>query len=164
MTKREGIRIATQSGPAGTPGAAGVERLRPRENGQRWAAASGENGLICPKESPSSAHNEIEGPLVEIGSRSVFVNSVAIRSIFPICNALRQGGLLTLPDVPPSVCYPSGRHRQRRRPKPGGQRNLDPRIGREARADTATASRGRGVGRENSGQWPVKLTRRSWRR
>ncbi len=45
----------------------------------------------------------------------------AIRSIFSICNALRQGGLLTLPDVPPSVCYPSGRHRQRRRPKPGGQ-------------------------------------------
>ena len=26
---------------------------------------------------------------------------------------------------------PSGRHRQRRGPKPGGQRNLDPRIGRE---------------------------------
>jgi hypothetical protein len=97
----------------------------------RWAAASGENGLICPKESPGSAHNEIEGPLVEIGPRSVFANSVVIRSIFSICNALRQGGLLTLPDVPPSVCYPSGRHRQRRRPKPGGQRNLDPRIGRE---------------------------------
>src|SRR5215471_16273355 len=34
--------------------------------------------------------------------------------------------LLTLPDVPPSVCYPSGRHRQRRGPEPGGQRNLDP--------------------------------------
>ena len=55
----------------------------------------------------------------------------AIRSIFSICNALCQGGLLTLPDVPPSVCYPSRRHRQRRGPKPGGQRNLDPRIGRE---------------------------------
>jgi hypothetical protein len=38
---------------------------------------------------------------------------------------------LTLPDVPPSVCYPSGRRRQRRGPKPGGQRSLDPRIGRE---------------------------------
>ena len=37
-----------------------------------------------------------------------------------------QGGLLTLPDVPPSVGYPSGRHWQRRGPKPGGQRNLDP--------------------------------------
>src|SRR5262249_35698176 len=37
-----------------------------------------------------------------------------------------QGGVLTLPDVPPSVGYPSGRHRQRRGPKPGGQRNLDP--------------------------------------
>ena len=72
-----------------------------------------------------------DGPLVEIGSRSVFGNSTVNRSIFSICNALHQGGLLTLPDVPPSVCYPSGRHRQRRRPKPGGQRNLDPRIGRE---------------------------------
>src|SRR4051812_17928761 len=37
-----------------------------------------------------------------------------------------QGGVATLPDVPPSVCYPSGRRRQRRGPKPGGQRNLDP--------------------------------------
>ena len=34
-----------------------------------------------------------------------------IRSIFSTCNALCQGGLLTLPDVPPSVCYPSGPHR-----------------------------------------------------
>jgi hypothetical protein len=55
----------------------------------------------------------------------------ATRCIFSICNALCKGGLLTLPDVPPSVCYPSGRHRQRWGPKPGGQRNLDPRIGRE---------------------------------
>jgi hypothetical protein len=55
----------------------------------------------------------------------------ATRCIFSICNALCKGGLLTLPDVPPSVCYPSGRHRQRRGPKPGGQRNLDPRIGCE---------------------------------
>src|SRR5271157_399407 len=50
----------------------------------------------------------IDGPLVEIGSRSVFVNSVVIRSIFSTCNALGQDGLPTLPDVPPSVCYPSG--------------------------------------------------------
>src|SRR5271157_1429276 len=55
--------------------------------------------------------------------RSVFGNSVVIRSIFSTCNALGQDGLPTLPDVPPSVCYPSGRHRQRRRPKPGRQRN-----------------------------------------
>jgi hypothetical protein len=55
----------------------------------------------------------------------------ATRSIFSTCNALCKGGLLTLPDVPPLVCYPSGRHRQRRGPKPGGQRNLDPWIGRE---------------------------------
>jgi len=62
---------------------------------------------------------------------TIFGNSAVIRSIFSTCNALGQDGLPTLPDVPPSVCYPSGRHRQRRRPKPGGQRNLDPRIGRE---------------------------------
>src|SRR5271157_1182867 len=80
---------------------------------------------------PGLAHAEMEGSLVEFGSRSVFANSVGIRSIFSTCNALGQDGLQTLPDVPPSVCYPSGRHRQRRRPKPGGQRNLDPRIGRE---------------------------------
>jgi len=60
----------------------------------------------------------------------VALDGTAIRSIFSICNALCQGGLLTLPDVPPSVCHPSGRHRQRRGPKPGGQRNLDPWIGR----------------------------------
>ncbi len=50
----------------------------------------------------------------------------AIPSIFSTCNALCQGGLLlTLLDVPPSVCYPSGRRWQRRGPKPGEQRNLD---------------------------------------
>ena len=38
---------------------------------------------------------------------------------------------MTLPDVPPSVCYPSGRHWQRRGLKPGGQRNLDRKIGRQ---------------------------------
>src|SRR5207248_10592160 len=56
---------------------------------------------------------------------------VRFEGIFSTCNALRKGGLLTLPDVPPSVCYPSGRHWQRWGPKPGGQRNLDPWIGRE---------------------------------
>jgi hypothetical protein len=55
-----------------------------------------------------------------------------IRSIFSTCNALCQGGLLTLLDVPPSVCYPSGRRWQQRGPKPGEQRNLDLRIGRES--------------------------------
>ncbi len=57
--------------------------------------------------------------------------AVASRCVFWICNANRSGGLSPLPDVPPSVCYPSGRHRQRRRPKPGGQRSLDLLIGRE---------------------------------
>ena len=56
---------------------------------------------------------------------------VANRCVFWICNANCSGGLSPLPDVPPSVCYPSGRHRQRRRPKPGGQRSLDRKIGRE---------------------------------
>jgi hypothetical protein len=55
----------------------------------------------------------------------------ASRCVFWICNATCSGGLSPLPDVPPSVCYPSGRHRQRRRPKPGGQRSLDRKIGRE---------------------------------
>ncbi len=35
----------------------------------------GKNGWICAQESAGSAHNEMEGPLVEIGSRSVFGNS-----------------------------------------------------------------------------------------
>ena len=35
----------------------------------------------------------------------------ATRCVFWTCNALSAGGLLTLPDVPPSVCYPSGRLR-----------------------------------------------------
>ena len=35
---------------------------------------AGENGLICLQESPGSVNNEIEGPLVEIGSRSVLGN------------------------------------------------------------------------------------------
>jgi hypothetical protein len=56
---------------------------------------------------------------------------LATRCVFWTCNALGAGGLLTLPDVPPSVYYPSGRRWQQRRPKPGGQRSLDPRIGRE---------------------------------
>src|SRR5208282_5350101 len=38
----------------------------------------------------------MDGPLVEIGSRSVFVNSAVIRSIFSTCNALGQDGLPTL--------------------------------------------------------------------
>ena len=38
----------------------------------------GRNGWICPQESPGSAHNEIEGSLVEIGSRSVFGNSRSV--------------------------------------------------------------------------------------
>jgi len=42
---------------------------RERSTGERRRV--GRNGWICPQESPGSAHNEIEGPLVEIGPRSV---------------------------------------------------------------------------------------------
>ena len=71
---------------------------------------------------------------------------IAIRSIFLTCNALCQGGLLTLLDVPLSICYPSGRRWQRRGPKPGEQRNLDLRIGRESasRHDDCQHQGGRG--------------------
>jgi hypothetical protein len=65
------------------------------------------------------------------GKMSHSIGRAASRCVFWICHAICSGGLSPLPDVPPSVCYPSGRHRQRRRPKPGGQRSLDPRIGRE---------------------------------
>ena len=87
---------------------------------------------------------------------------IAIRSIFSICNALCKGGLLTLPDVPPSVCYLSGRHRQRRGPKPGEQRNPDPRIGRESasRHDDCQHQRGRGPavrGKVNPGEVLIKV-------
>ena len=107
--------------------ASGHERMA---NG--WAAASGKKRIELSE--TIAWFGDIlnrDGPLVEIGPRSVFNNSAVIRSIFSTCNALGQDGLPTLPDVPPSVCYPSGRHRQRRRPKPGRQRNLDPRLGRE---------------------------------
>src|SRR3954470_23669697 len=72
-----------------------------------------------------------------------------------------QGGLPTLPDVPPSVCYPGGRHRQRQGPKPGGQRNLDPRIGRgsASRHDDCQHHGGRGPavrGRVNPGEVLIK--------
>src|SRR5271157_242245 len=89
---------------------------------------------------------------------------VAIRSIFSTCNALCQGGLLTLLDVPPSVCYPSGRRWQRRGPKPGEQRNLDLRIGRESanRHDDCQHQGGRGPavrGKVNPGEVLIKVVR-----
>jgi hypothetical protein len=87
---------------------------------------------------------------------------IAIRSIFEICNALYQGGLLTLPNVPPLVCYPSGRRWQRRGPKPGGQRNLDLPIGREraSRHDDCQHHGGRGPavrGKVNPGEVLLKV-------
>ena len=87
---------------------------------------------------------------------------IAIRSIFSACNALCQGGLLTLHDVPPSICYPSGRRWQRRGPKPGEQRNLDLRIGREraSRHDDCQHQGGRGPavqGKVNPGEVLIKV-------
>ena len=92
--------------------------------------------------------------------------SVAIRSIFSTCNALCQGGLLTLLDVPPSVCYPSGRRWQRRAPKPGEQRNLDLRIGGESasRHDDFQHQGGRGPavrGKVNPGEVLIKVVIRN---
>jgi len=91
---------------------------------------------------------------------------VAIRSIFSTCNALCQGGLLTLLDVPPLVCYPSGRRWQRRGPKPGEQRNLDLRIGRESasRHDDCQHHGGRGPavrGKVNPGEVLIKVVIRN---
>ena len=89
-------------------------------------------------------------------------SEIAIRSIFSTCNALCQGGLLTLLDVPPSVCYPNGRRWQRRGPKPGEQRNLDLRIGRESasRHDDCQHQGGRGPavqGKVNPGEVLIKV-------
>ena len=99
---------------------------------------------------------EIRGRRPASSLESGFHRSLTIRlrfeSIFSICNAVCQGGLLTLPDVPPSVCYPSGRHRQRRGPKPGGQRSLDPRIGRGTREPTRRLPASRRSGASSPGQ------------
>ncbi len=87
---------------------------------------------------------------------------IAIRSIFSTCNALCQGGLLTLLDVPLSICYPSGRRWQQRGPKPGEQRNLDLRIGRESasRHDDCQHQGGRGPavrGKVNPGEVLINI-------
>ena len=58
----------------------GLSALATRERSTGERRRVGRNGWICPQESPGSAHNEIEGSLVEIGPRSVFLNSaVGIR-------------------------------------------------------------------------------------
>jgi len=54
------------------PAPLALSASKPRENGQRLGGGEwGRNGWIFPQESPGSAHNETEGPLVEIGSCSV---------------------------------------------------------------------------------------------
>ena len=68
--------MATQSGPAGTPSAAGVERRRPRENGQRLGGGEWEERIdLSERIAWFGGIIEIEGPLVEIGCRSVYGNS-----------------------------------------------------------------------------------------
>ena len=49
----------------------GLSALATRERSTGERRRVGRNGWICPQESPGSAHNEIEGSLVEIGPRSV---------------------------------------------------------------------------------------------
>src|SRR5215472_1106088 len=60
--------------------------------------------------------------------------------------------LPTLPDVPPSVGYPSGPPRQRRGPKPGGQRNLDPKDRPWEREPTRRLPASRRSGASRPGQ------------
>ena len=100
-------------------------------------------GLTCPGWLPPTAlmwhspswlrvdgRSEDRGYVVPRASDPT-VASDARRGSRPMAEHRVMSELLTSPDVPPSVCYPGGRHRQRRGPKPGGQRNLDLRIGRE---------------------------------
>jgi hypothetical protein len=49
----------------------GLSALAARERSTVGRQRVGRNGLICVQESPGSAHNEIEGLLVEIGPCSV---------------------------------------------------------------------------------------------
>ncbi len=63
---------------AGTSGAPGVERLRPRANGQR--SGGGERGETDSFVRRIACFGDIlnmDGPLLEIGSRSVFDNRCA---------------------------------------------------------------------------------------
>ena len=72
MGDKDRTGIAAVSHPAGTPGATGVERLRPRENGQRL----GDGGIdLCAGIAWFGDILNIEGSLVEIGPRLIFGNS-----------------------------------------------------------------------------------------
>ncbi|MGD0039722.1 MAG: hypothetical protein ABSE84_04750 [Isosphaeraceae bacterium] len=64
--------------PAGMSGALGVERLRPRERMVKGrAAASGEKWIDLSEQIAWFGDIlNIDDPLVEIGSRSIFVNQV----------------------------------------------------------------------------------------
>jgi len=71
----EKVVIAADSHSAGTPEASGIERPRPRVNGQRLS--DGEPGgklRIVRRDHPVWCQTEVKGPLVETGSRSVFGN------------------------------------------------------------------------------------------
>ena len=90
----------------------------------------------------------------------------AIRSVSSTCNALCQGGLLTLPDVLPAVPYRGVRRRQRRGAKPSGQRILtrpDGRGTREPRPRLPAPRRSgaRVDGMANPGELPINVVRTS---
>src|SRR5271157_6058562 len=66
--------------------ASGHERMA-----NRWAAASGEKRIELSETIAWFGDMlNLDGPLVEIGSRPVFNNSAVIRIIFSTCNALGQ--------------------------------------------------------------------------
>ncbi len=68
--------IAPYGHPAGTPGATGVERLRPRENDQRLSGGEREERIdFSAGIAWFRGILNIEGPFVEIGPRSVFDKS-----------------------------------------------------------------------------------------
>ena len=124
-------RIGVASSVNITPPARAQTSLWSFVTRESWPTDSGRQADMSAAEMPAGAApdqtpdwHSIDWSKVWRTVRRLQARIAATRCIFSICNALCKGGLLTLPDVPPSVCYPSGRHRQRRGPKPGGQRNL----------------------------------------
>jgi len=68
--------MAPYGHPAGTPGATGVQRLRPRENVQRLGGERGDTDRLSATIYWFGDILNMDGPLVEFGSRSFFVNQV----------------------------------------------------------------------------------------
>jgi hypothetical protein len=68
--------MAPYGHPAGTPGATGVQRLRPRENVQRLGGERGDTDRLSATIYWLGDILNMDGPLVEFGLRSFFVNQV----------------------------------------------------------------------------------------